>query len=66
LSETCLENAAVVPAIPDAVKRGWLAPAFIGSAPLLQILNATVLSNALPRDAGDEMNGRSSAPGASA
>jgi EmrB/QacA subfamily drug resistance transporter len=32
----------------DAAVRGWLVPAIIGSALLMQTLNATVISNALP------------------
>ncbi|HEY9234064.1 MULTISPECIES: DHA2 family efflux MFS transporter permease subunit [Phenylobacterium] len=32
----------------SAVTRGWLVPAIIGSALLMQTLNATVISNALP------------------
>ena len=32
----------------DAVTRGWVIPAIIGSALLMQTMNATVLSNALP------------------
>ena len=31
-----------------AVTRGWVIPAIIGSALLMQTMNATVLSNALP------------------
>jgi hypothetical protein len=30
------------------VTRGWLVPAIIGSALLMQTLNATVIANALP------------------
>ena len=54
MSETRLETAVVAPAAPpapvlsEAVTRGWLVPAIIGSALLMQTLNATVLSNALP------------------
>ena len=32
----------------EAVTRGWVIPAIIGSALLMQTMNATVLSNALP------------------
>jgi EmrB/QacA subfamily drug resistance transporter len=32
----------------DALKRGWVIPAIIGSALLMQTLEATVMSNALP------------------
>ena len=32
----------------EAPKAGWVAPAIIGSALLMQTLNATVLTNALP------------------
>ena len=31
-----------------AFRRGWLVPAIIGSALLMQTLNATVIANALP------------------
>ena len=41
-----VEAQAVEP--PDAAVRGWLVPAIIGSALLMQTLNATVISNALP------------------
>jgi EmrB/QacA subfamily drug resistance transporter len=33
---------------PDTVRRGWIVPAIIGSAMLMQTLNATVIVNALP------------------
>ncbi|MBI1200794.1 MAG: MFS transporter [Phenylobacterium sp.] len=32
----------------DAITRGWLVPAIVGSALLMQTLNATVITNALP------------------
>ncbi|MEO8114901.1 MAG: MFS transporter, partial [Phenylobacterium sp.] len=40
----------VVPAAPPsgATLRGWVVPAIIGSALMMQTLNATVISNALP------------------
>lgn len=43
-------SAAPDPAPPagDAVTRGWIVPAIIGSALLMQTLNATVITNALP------------------
>ncbi|MDP3489638.1 MAG: MFS transporter [Phenylobacterium sp.] len=40
-----------------ALSRGWIVPAVIGSALMMQTLNATVLSNALPvmaRDMGED------------
>ncbi|WP_374658644.1 MFS transporter [Phenylobacterium sp.] len=37
-----------VPADASAVRRGWLIPAIIGSAMLMQTMNATVIANALP------------------
>ena len=39
---------AKVDAAPSRLTVGWLVPAIIGSAMLMQTLNATVLSNALP------------------
>ena len=36
-----------------ALSRGWIVPAVIGSALMMQTLNATVLSNALPAMAAD-------------
>lgn len=43
------ERAQAVAAPPgDAVTRGWLVPAIIGSALMMQTLNATVITNALP------------------
>ena len=51
----------VAPAQPvdksTAATRGWLVPAIIGSALMMQTLNATVLSNALPtmaRELGED------------
>ena len=41
-----------VPADASAVRRGWLIPAIIGSAMLMQTMNATVIANALPTMAG--------------
>jgi EmrB/QacA subfamily drug resistance transporter len=42
-------EAEILPIPPkDEVVRGWLVPAIIGSALLMQTLNATVISNALP------------------
>lgn len=50
MSDATLKTPASPPAVdPQAtVVRGWLVPAIIGSAMLMQTLNATVLSNALP------------------
>jgi len=39
---------AAAPKDAGAVTRGWVVPAIIGSALLMQTLNATVISNALP------------------
>lgn len=39
---------AAAPKDSGAVTRGWLVPAIIGSALLMQTLNATVITNALP------------------
>lgn len=39
---------AAAPKDTGAVTRGWLVPAIIGSALLMQTLNATVITNALP------------------
>jgi EmrB/QacA subfamily drug resistance transporter len=39
---------AAAPKDAGAVTRGWLVPAIIGSALLMQTLNATVITNALP------------------
>jgi EmrB/QacA subfamily drug resistance transporter len=39
---------ATAPTVAGAVTRGWVTPAIIGSALLMQTLNATVISNALP------------------
>lgn len=50
-SDETLEQAppeAVAPKDSGAVTRGWVVPAIIGSALLMQTLNATVISNALP------------------
>ncbi len=38
----------LAPVATSAATRGWLIPAIIGSAMLMQTMNATVLSNALP------------------
>ncbi len=51
MSDTTLKSPPVeVQAVEnrETVVRGWLVPAIIGSALLMQTLNATVLSNALP------------------
>lgn len=50
-SDEALDQAApeaVAPRDAGAVTRGWVVPAIIGSALLMQTLNATVISNALP------------------
>lgn len=41
------------PSARGAVNRGWLVPAIIGSALLMQTLNATVITNAIPAMARD-------------
>ncbi len=41
-------SAETLPAPDNATLRGWVVPAIIGSALLMQTLNATVLTNALP------------------
>ena len=47
--EVPVEAQAVLEAAPSsATVRGWIVPAIIGSALLMQTLNATVISNALP------------------
>jgi EmrB/QacA subfamily drug resistance transporter len=48
LDEGAADAAAILNEGRDAVVRGWLAPAIIGSALLMQTLNATSISNALP------------------
>jgi len=54
MSDAALKTPAETPSSTPAVDpqaaavRGWLVPAIIGSAMLMQTLNATVLSNALP------------------
>ena len=39
---------AAAPKVSGAVTRGWVVPAIIGSALMMQTLNATVIANALP------------------
>jgi len=39
---------AAAPRLSGAVTRGWVVPAIIGSALMMQTLNATVIANALP------------------
>jgi EmrB/QacA subfamily drug resistance transporter len=48
LDEGGADAAAILNEGRDAVVRGWLVPAIIGSAFLMQTLNATSISNALP------------------
>jgi EmrB/QacA subfamily drug resistance transporter len=48
LDEGGADAAAVLNEGRDAVVRGWLVPAIIGSALLMQTLNATSINNALP------------------
>ncbi len=46
--DTPVPPEAAAPKDTGAVTRGWLVPAIIGSALLMQTLNATVIANALP------------------
>jgi EmrB/QacA subfamily drug resistance transporter len=48
LDEAGADAAAILNEGRDAVVRGWLVPAIIGSAFLMQTLNATSINNALP------------------
>jgi EmrB/QacA subfamily drug resistance transporter len=48
LDEGCADAAAILNEGRDATLRGWVVPAIIGSAFLMQTLNATSINNALP------------------
>ena len=58
LDEGGADAAAILNQGRDAAVRGWVVPAIIGSAFLMQTLNATSINNALPADTARELHDR--------